>query len=898
MPQLTTEHINYIIKDLHYRGLVYEPLQNELVDHICSSVETEMEQGKKFIDAYQEVLKSFGHTKGLRETQRQTIHSENSMFKAMLKNYLTIAMRNLRKQSFYSVINITGLAVGIASCLVIILYIFNELSYDKFNAKADRIYRIDSEILFNGNHLQMVTASAPMGPAMKEVYPEVEDMARIRQEGTMLVKRSIDNIRETNVVYADSTVFNIFTIPLISGNPKTALVEPNTLVLSESTAAKLFPNDEDPIGQTLILDNRHNYKITGVYKDIPRESHFHFSMMLSMESLKDSKNDEWLSHNFVTYLLLRDGASAQELEAKFPKLIDIHVTPMLKQMLGPDVDMDAFLQAGNKLDYTLRPLLDIHLHSDLSNEFEPNSDITYVYLFGAVALFILLIACINFMNLSTARSANRAKEVGMRKVMGSLRLHLVNQFLMESILLSIFSFLIALLLTYFAMPFFNDLAGRQISIPWTNPAFVIIIFGASVLIGVFAGTYPAFFLSAFRPINVLKGNMALGMKSGLIRSGLVVFQFSISIILIIGTFTVQQQLSYIQEKKIGFNKDQVIVIQDAYAMGDQLQSFKDEVLKNSAITNGSISGFLPVSGTNRNDNVYWPEGADPSQDNMVSLQVWSVDQDYVPTLGMEIMEGRNFSRDFPSDSGAVILNEAALKMFNFTEDPIGRKIATFGGGMGANGKPNSVSFEVIGSLKDFHFESLKQSITPVALFLRKSTSRVSFRFQASDTQGVINTIQNTWVRMAPGQPFQYTFLDQAFGKMYDSEQRLGKIFAVFAGLAILIASLGLFALTSFTAEQRNKEIGIRKVLGASVSSIVMLLSREFGKLIIIAFILSVPVAWYAVNWWLESYMYKVEVGVVVYLLAGLASFLIAWLTMGFQSMKAASSNPIDALRSE
>jgi putative ABC transport system permease protein len=898
MPQLSTEHINYIIKDLHYRGLVYEPLQNELVDHICSSVETEMEQGKKFIDAYQEVLKSFGHTKGLRETQHQTIHSENSIFKAMLKNYLTIAFRNLRKQSFYSIINITGLAVGIASCLVIVLYIFNELSYDKYNTNADRIYRIDSEILFNGNHLQMVTASAPMGPAMKEVYPEVENMARIREEGTMLVKRSLDNIRETNVVYADSTIFNVLTIPLTSGNPKTALVEPNTLVLSESTAAKLFPNNEDPIGQTLILDNQHNFKITGVYKDIPRESHFHFSMMLSMEGYEASRSDEWLSHNFVTYLLLRDGASAQELQAKFPKLIDIHVTPMLKQMLGPDVDMDAFLQAGNKLDYTLRPLLDIHLHSDLSGEFEPNSDITYVYLFGAVALFILLIACINFMNLSTARSANRAKEVGMRKVMGSLRLHLVNQFLMESILLSLFAFVIALLLAYLAMPFFNDLAGRQITIPWTNPAFVTIVFGVSILIGIFAGTYPAFFLSAFRPINVLKGNMALGMKSGLIRSGLVVFQFSISIILIIGTFTVQQQLSYIQQKKIGFNKDQVIVIQDAYAMGDQLQSFKDEVIKSAAITNGSISGFLPVAGTSRNDNVYWPEGTDPSQNNMVSLQVWSVDQDYVPTLGMEIIDGRNFSRDFPSDSGAVIINEAALKMFNFTEDPIGKKIATFGGGMGPDGKPNSVSFQVIGTLKDFHFESLKQSITPVALFLRKSTSRISFRFEAANTQDVINTIQNTWARMAPGQPFQYTFLDQAFGKMYDSEQRLGKIFAVFAGLAILVASLGLFALTSFTAEQRNKEIGIRKVLGASVSSIVMLLSKEFGKLIIVAFILSVPIAWYAVNWWLESYMYKVEVGVLVYLLAGLASFLIAWITMGYQSMKAASSNPIDALRSE
>lgn len=895
---LNNEHIDYIIKDIHKRGVVYEPLQDELIDHICTSVEEQMEEGKNFIEAYRYVLRSFGNSPGLQETQKETIHTKNSILKAMLKNYFVIAFRNLRKQSFYSIINITGLALGIASCLVIVLYIFNELSYDKYNIKADRIYRIDSEILFNGNHLHMTTTSAPMGPAIKEIYPEVEEMTRLRNEGTILVKRSIENIRETDVVYADSTVFNVFTIPLISGNPKTALIEPHTLVLSETTAAKLFPDGEDPVGQTVILDNKDNYKITGVYKDIPQESHFHFTMMLSMEGYEDSRSDEWLSHNFATYLLLRNGASAQELEAKFPKLIDIHVTPLLKLMLGPEANMDVFRQQGNMLDYTLRPLLDIHLYSDLSGEFEPNGDITYVYLFGAVALFILLIACINFMNLSTARSANRAKEVGMRKVMGSLRLHLINQFLMESILLSIFSFLIALLLAYLVLPYFNDLAGRQISIPWSNPLFFVSVFGISFLIGIFAGSYPAFFLSAFRPINVLKGNTALGMKSGTIRSSLVIFQFAISIILLIGTFTVYKQLSYIQHKKIGFNKDQVIVIQDAYAMGDQLQSFKEEVLKNSSIINGSLSSFLPVAGTSRNDNVYWPEGKDPSQDNMVSLQVWSVDEDYIPTLGMEIIKGRNFSRDFPSDSGAVILNEAALKMFNFEENPINMKISTFGNGVGADGRPNSVSFSTVGVVKDFHFESLKQSITPVALFLRKSTSRISFRFQAANTQDVINNIQNIWSRMAPGQPFQYTFLDQAFGKMYNSEQRLGKIFAVFAGLAIIVASLGLFALTSFTAEQRTKEIGIRKVLGASVSSIVVLLSKEFGKLIIISFILAVPIAWYAVNWWLKSYTYKVEIGVMIYLIAGVASFLVAWITMGYQSIKAASSNPINALRSE
>lgn len=895
--QLTNEHIDYIIKDLHYRGLVYEGLEDEIIDHVCSGVEAEMESGRKFLDAYRQVIKSFGNTPGLQETQRQTISSKNSMLTTMLKNYFTIALRNLRKQSFYSFINIAGLAIGIACCLVIVLYIVNELSYDKHHVNASRIYRVDNEILFSGNHLQMATTSAPMAAALAADYPEVEVAARFFQSGAFLVKRDIENTREERIAYADNDILKIFTIPFIAGNPENALKEPNTMIISQRAAEKYFPG-ESALDQTLTLDNTTTYKITGIFENMPEESHFHLDLIPSLETDPMSKDNQWLSNNLNTYILLREGATAADLEAKFPGLLDKYITPLVKMILGPDADMKKFNEAGNKLEYTLRPITDIHLHSDLTAEFEANSDIAYVYLFGAVALFILLIACINFMNLSTARSSNRAKEVGMRKVMGSLRTHLVNQFLMESILLSLFSFVIALLLASIAMPWFNDLSGRQLSIPWSNPLFFVIIFGFSIIIGIFAGTYPAFFLSAFRPINVLKGNVSLGMKSGLVRSGLVVFQFGVSIILLVGTFTVQQQLSYIQNKKIGFNKDQVIVIKDAYAMGEQLESFKNEVLKNPAIVSGSISGFLPVAGTNRNDNVYWPEGVDPTQDNMVSLQIWSVDYDYVKTLGMNIATGRDFSRDFPSDSNAVILNQAAVSMFGYEKDPVGRQVSTFGGGLNEQGRPNSVSVPVIGVLEDFHFESLKQNITPLALLLRRSRGRISFRFGAADTQDVIKSIESTWRTMAPGQPFQYSFLDDDFGSMYRSEQQLGKIFGIFAGLAIVVASLGLFALTSFTAEQRTKEIGIRKVLGASVTSIVLLLSKEFGKLIIIAFVLSVPLAWYAVSWWLESYTYKVEVGVVVYIIAGLISFLIAWVTMGYQSIKAANSNPISALRSE
>jgi putative ABC transport system permease protein len=518
-------------------------------------------------------------------------------------------------------------------------------------------------------------------------------------------------------------------------------------------------------------------------------------------------------------------------------------------------------------------------------------------LFGAIALFILAIACINFMNLSTARSANRAKEVGVRKVMGSLRSHLVRQFLTESILLSGFSFALAIAVAWLALPPFNNLSGKILFLPFGNGSFWAILAVAAVVVGVLAGLYPSFFLSAFKPVNVLKGNLALGMKSGLIRSALVVFQFFISIILIIGTIAVNRQLAFIQHKKIGFNKDQVIVIEDAYGLGGQIQSFKDEVLKDSRILSGTISGFLPVSGTNRNDNTHWPEGVSPTAENMVSMQCWRVDFDYIKTLGMKIKAGRDFSNQFPSDSGAVILNEAALKLFGFTGNPIGKRISTFG----ANAEvvpTNIVSYPVIGVVEDFHFESLRENISPLAFFLRKSTGLISFRFEAKNVQEVISSIEKTWKGLAPGMPFSYSFLDEDFGKMYSTEQRLGQIFVIFAGLAIVIACLGLFALTAFTAEQRTKEIGIRKVLGASVSGIVLLLSKEFGKLIVIAFVIAVPVAWFAVDWWLKHYTYRVEIGMLVYVLAGVLAFVIAWITMGYQSFRAAMSNPVKSLRAE
>ena len=906
--KLTNDHIDYIIKDLHYRGIVVDGIEDELIDHICSAVEVEIENGQKFIEAYHEVLKKFGHTGGLREVQKHSLRFENRKTKIMIRNYLIIAWRNLRKQGFYSFTNIFGLAIGVAACLVIVLFIVDELSYDAYNTKADRIFRVNEEIKFGGNHMVLCVSGAPTANAMLQDYPEIESTVRFRSYGTYLVKTAegTQNIKEQNLIWTDSTFFNVFSVNVLEGNPKTALKDPASIAISKSTAQKYFPG-KSALGETLILDNKYNAKVTAVYEDIPTASHFHFDLMVAQVGdwpvAKEAQSNAFLNENFNTYLLLKQGADAKVLEKMLPVFLKKYIGPQIASALGNDMTMEKFLSTGNKWEITLTPLRDIHLHSDRRGELEANGNITYIYLFGIIAAFILTIACINFMNLSTARSSNRAKEVGVRKVMGSLRSHLVRQFLTESILVTFFSFAVAIWLSYMFLPMFNNLSLKHLQLPFTNVTFYLVLVVCVLVIGLMAGLYPSFFLSAFKPVNVLKGQVSLGMKSGIIRSGLVVFQFVISISLIIAAITVNKQLNFIQNKKLGFEKNQVIIVHDPYALGkySKIQTFKNEVLKISSISKGTISGFLPVN-SDRNNSTYWKDGRQPTPDNLVSLQTWSVDRDYIETMGMKISTGRGFSAEFPADSTAVILNEAAIPMFSLGENPIGQKVTTFDWGhIRPDGSPDpekTKSWTIVGIIENFHFSTMKEGITPLGLFLNKSSGNVSFKFHSGKTEQVIQSIERMWKQMAPGQPFHYSFLDEDFLKMYASEQRLSQIFFVFAGLAIVIACLGLFALTAFTAEQRTKEIGIRKVLGASVSSIVGLLSMEFGKLILIAFVIAAPLAWFGVDWWLKSYTYKTEIGVMVYLLAGAIALAIAWLTMGYQSIRAASSDPVRSLRNE
>jgi putative ABC transport system permease protein len=679
------------------------------------------------------------------------------------------------------------------------------------------------------------------------------------------------------------------------GNAETALVEPASIAISKRTAKKYFPFTS-ALGKSLILDNRYHFTVTAVYEDIPQASHFHFDFLMSLVGdLPPAKLAQrtalFESYNFRTYLLLKPGADAKALESKLPGFIEKY-----RGMHSPNgsFSMKKFQASGNKHEMTLMPLRDIHLHSHLGGEFESNGSIAYVYLFSTIAGFILIIACINFMNLSTARSANRAREVGVRKVMGSLRSHLMRQFLTESTLVTAVAFIFALGIAYLFLPIFNLLSQKQLQLPFNDPTFYLSLLGAGLVVGLLAGVYPAFYLSAFRAANVLKGQISAGMKSGLIRSMLVVFQFGISISLIVGAIAVNRQLSYMQNKKLGYEKEQVMIVHDAYALRpNKVQTFKDEASRIDLIESSTISSYVPVQIQNagRGDRTFWKTGNEPTTENLVNIQLWSVDPDYFKTFKMHIKTGRGFSEQFPSDGSAVVLNEAAVAQFGLSGDPIGQSISA---GSGAETK----TWTVIGVVENFHFATMREHIAPLGIFLGNTDGFVSFRFRTDNPKEVIQAVEKVWRSLAPGQPFQYSFLDEDFGRMYQSEERLGKIFTVFATLAIVIASLGLFALTAFTAEQRSKEIGIRKVLGASVNSIVFLLSRDFGRLITIAFIISAPLAWYAVNRWLETYTYKAVIGVTAYLLAGATALIIALLTISFQSIKAASANPVTSLRNE
>ena len=808
----------------------------------------------------------------------------------MFANYLKIAWRNLLRNKTFSIINIAGLSIGLSCFMLIMVYVMDELSYDRNFANSDRIYRINADIRFGGLDMHLPVTSDMMGQLLKKDYPQIEQTTRIyTSDGAKLIKKGNSFIKENNVASVDSTFFQIFSLHAISGDLKTALSEPNTVVISESAAKKYYGTTE-VIGRNVEINDTKKtiYKITAVIIDIPQNCHFHFAFLFSMKNV-DYNWGSLTSHNFHTYLLLKKGTDYKAFEKHFDQYLVKYVLPDVKQFIQIN-NMDEFKKAGNKLEYTLIPLTKIHLYSDRSFEISPGGNIQYVYIFSGVAFFILIIACINFMNLTTARCANRAREVGIRKVLGSARSSLIAQFLTECTVLVTISFALALVMALVVLPIFNQMAGKSMSFSnLFSPAIIMFLLVLPFAVGGLAGSYPAFFLSAFRPIDVLKGKLSLGTQSGGLRSALVVFQFTSSLVLIIGTIVVGKQLQFIQTKDLGFDRDQVLVIDDAYALKNNATAFKQSVIQLAGIQSGTLSSYLPVTNSSRTDQTY-SKDAVMDVKNGLDMQTWYIDYDYLKTMGMQVLVGRNFSKDFPSDSNAVIINESAARFLGYP-DPTGQKIYELN-----NGK--TISYSIIGVVKNFNYETLHSNVGPLCFFMGRQPDLAEFKINSTGVKDLVEEIAQIWKKMAPGMPFSYRFLNQSFDEMYRAEQRMGQITMVFSVLAIVVACLGLFGLSAFVAEQRTKEIGIRKVLGASVPGILKLLSLDFVKLVAIAFVISAPLAWYAMHEWLSDFAYRVNISWWIYLLSALIVLTIALCAVSFQAIKAAMTNPASSLRTE
>ena len=785
--------------------------------------------------------------------------------------------------------NMVGLATGFASCLLILIYVDDELSYDSYNVNAERICRVNHEIKFGGNHAEVAQTPALMGPQAVIEIPQVEQYTRLRWHNNILVRKGNTNLRENRVCSADSTLFQVFTLPMIAGDPGTALKEPHTLVITETMARKYF-NRTEVLGQQMTINDKDLYRITGIIRDMPKNSHFNFDIIIPFAESNRSRSDDWLSENFNTYLLLKKGAQIKEVEKRLNTMQDRFAAPEVKSFFG--IGMEEFKKQGSFVKCSLTPLRSIHLHSNRIGELEPNGSIQYIYIFSLVAIFILSIACINFMNLFTARSFNRAKEVGLRKILGSRRKELITQFITESLVISILSLLLALLIIWPLLPYCNRLAGKNMEFQLLfRPGMFAGIFMFAGVVGVLAGAYPAFLLSAFQPIEVLKGRWTKGFKGGWLRNVLVVFQFVITITLIIGTMVIHRQLRYMRNKDLGFDRQQVLVIQNTSALRTRAAAFKNEIAKNSAVTGITMTGFLPVEGDRNMDAFFTAPALD--QKSAISIQSWTVDEAYLPTLDIQLIAGRNFSPQFPLDSTGVIINEAAAKFLG-TKELLNKKIYR----VSDITQKTLAEYHIIGIIRNFNFSSLRDEVAPLALFLGRETGSMAIKLKGPDLPALIGQVKEKWQSMAPGQPFSYSFMDEQFNHLYDTEQRTGGIFFTFAILAILIACLGLFGIITYAAGQRVREIGIRKVLGASVIQVVTLLSVDLLRLVVLAGLIAFPLAAWAMHKWLQNFAYRIGIGWETFVFAGATALCIALITVSSRAIGAAMANPVDSLRSE
>jgi putative ABC transport system permease protein len=805
----------------------------------------------------------------------------------MIKNYFKVAVRNIFKHKAFSIINITGLAIGIACSFLIILFVTHELSYDKFHVNAKRIHRIAVRASIGNTKIHQTYSSAETFRKLLLDFPEIESGVKFLNIGEVPVISGEKTFTESRIYAVDDTFYQIFSVPLIHGDPKTVLKGPNTMVLSRDNAQKYF-GTMDVIGKVLRVNftwdgSVRDFEITGVSENMPANSHFHYDILISLASFPDLVNNTgWTSNNFITYLLLKKGTSAEAFNEKLKAFT-------WKYMGGER--FDAWVAKGNSWEYFLQPITRIHLSSDLNGEFESNGNQTYVYIFSIVSIIILLIACINFMNLSTAKSSLRVKEVGMRKVVGSGKAQLVVQFISESVMLSFIALALGMGLVYLLLPSFRNLVNRPLHLNVIeNPLVILLLLALGIFVGVVSGSYPAFFLSSIKPVAALKskGFKGVGKGGARLRSGLVVFQFSISIFLMIGTLVVFQQLKFFQNKKLGFEKDQVLVIKNTDVLVKNAETFKASLRKSSRIL--FVSGTTNLPGMGFSNIGFGAEGVDEG----FTLNLCLCDLEFLKTLGLEMAQGRFFSKEFPSDSHAAILNEKAAKLLNW-DNAVGKKINNWSEERG--------NFTVIGVVKDFHYESLHHEIRPMALFLsggyyKRPDQVIAVKLKTGDLVRTIGTIEKTWKEFVPSKSFDYSFLDQDFDKLYINEKQTRKMFTVFSLLALFIACLGLFGLASFLVDQKTKEIGIRKVLGASVPGLVANLDGSFLKWVLFANILAWPVAWYFMSGWLRNFAYRIDLNLWMFLLGTILAVLIALVTVSFQTVKAAFKNPVDSLRFE
>ena len=797
----------------------------------------------------------------------------------MLKNYLVVALRSLRKHRLYAFINVAGLAVGLACCLLIARYVQHERAYDRHHAHADRIYRLTSETGVAGTRSHFAAAAPPMAAVFQAEFPEVERAVRILAEEAATVQVGQNRFEERRLYYADPTLFDVFTVPLLAGDPRTALSAPNQVVLTRSTARRYFGN-ASPLGRSILVDGDVPYQVTGVAEDVPITAHFHYDLIASMASLgldESTAPDAWVSDiGYATYLLLRPGTDVDVLTRKAAALVEATIGEMMRNF-----DATYVLH--------LQPLLDLHLHSQKEGELEPTGDAMYVTVLSLVAAFILLLAGINFVNLTTARSADRAREGGMRKALGAHRRQLVGQFLAETMLLAGLAVALAVVLAAVALPAFSALAGRTLTL-WDG-TLVLALVGALVLVGLVGGAYPAFYLSAFQPARTLRGGAGPGERGVALRRGLVVLQFTVSVALIVGTLVVEQQLRFARSERLGFAQEHVLVLpaEADPRIAARQDAFKAAVLTSPAVVSASLSEVYPGSTTG--NAVLVPAGR-PDVES-VHFWIYQADFDLLNTLGMELVSGRGFDPALPTDSGAVLINETAARQLGWTE-PDDHALV----GLAEPGPAGRVTMPVIGIVRDFHFESFRQPIRPVVFRAHALYDHLLVRVQAGRLDQALADLEATWATFAPGTPFAYRFLDTEFGALYRADQQFGRAFRYFAGLAVFIACLGLFGLAAYTAERRTKEIGVRKVLGASAAGIVALLSRDFARLVLVAVLIAAPTAYFAMDRWLAGFAYRVELAPDVFIAAGAIALGVALLTVSAHALRAAYADPVKALRCE